>query len=64
MAWAKVTGAKKLLMFHHDPTHDDETLEELERAAIEAWGDDEDPPSLAASGMTIDLTPAAVSVGT
>ena len=51
VAYARVTGAKKLLMFHHDPTHDDDTLEEMERAARNEWGPDGIPPSLAASGM-------------
>jgi phosphoribosyl 1,2-cyclic phosphodiesterase len=59
VAYAQLTGAKKLLMFHHDPTHDDDTLEEIEQKAIDAWGPDGTPPSLAATGMTIDLTVGA-----
>jgi phosphoribosyl 1,2-cyclic phosphodiesterase len=59
VAYARVTGAKKLLMFHHDPTHDDDTLEGMQRAAADVWGRDGNPPTLAASGMTIDLTSAA-----
>jgi phosphoribosyl 1,2-cyclic phosphodiesterase len=62
VAYAQVTGAKKLLMFHHDPTHDDDTLEEMERGAGRLWEANDDLPRLAASGMTIDLTAAAVSL--
>lgn len=58
IAYTKVTGARKLLMFHHDPTHDDDTLETIERDAKALW-DGDDPPTLAASGMTLDLETAA-----
>lgn len=58
IAYAKVTGARKLFMFHHDPTHDDDTLDAMARDAAELWEGD-DPPALAAAGMSIDLqTPA------
>lgn len=62
VAYAQVTGAKSLVMFHHDPTHDDATLEELERGAGRLWGADGTKPRLAASGMTIDLTLADAPV--
>lgn len=61
IAYAKVTGARKLLMFHHDPTHDDDTLEAMEREAAALWEGD-DPPTLAAAGMSIDLQTAAERV--
>jgi phosphoribosyl 1,2-cyclic phosphodiesterase len=56
VAYARITGAKKLLLFHHDPTHDDEELEAIERLAVDAWGAGGEPPQLARSGMTIDLS--------
>jgi phosphoribosyl 1,2-cyclic phosphodiesterase len=62
VAYAKVTGAKKLLMFHHDPRHDDTTLEAMQRDAAIAWGPDGDPPTLAATGMSIDLANANAPV--
>ncbi|MGH2759490.1 MAG: MBL fold metallo-hydrolase [Actinomycetota bacterium] len=62
VAYAEVTGAKQLLMFHHDPTHDDEQLETIERAAREIWSSNGTSPKLAATGMSIDLTTAAASV--
>ena len=64
VAYAKVTGAKQLLLFHHDPTHDDDTLEVMEQHARDLWGPDGTPPKLAATGMTLELTPSkAASVG-
>jgi phosphoribosyl 1,2-cyclic phosphodiesterase len=62
VAYAQVTGAKKLLMFHHDPTHDDATLEEMQRGAAQLWEASDDRPALAAAGMQIELTEASVSV--
>lgn len=62
VTFAKRVEAKKLLMFHHDPLHSDEDLEELERLAAELWGD-EDPPVLAREGMEITLTREGASLG-
>lgn len=59
VAYAQVTGARKLMLFHHDPGHSDATLEEMEREAVGMWEQGGSPPSLAASGMTIELTAAA-----
>ncbi len=59
VAYAKLTGARRLLLFHHDPTHDDDTLEDLEKQAHEFWGADGILPELAATGMTIDLSVGA-----
>lgn len=61
VAYAKVTGAKKLIMFHHDPAHSDDTLEAMEREAMNLWGNESAPPSLAATAMTIDLSVPAVA---
>ena len=61
VAYAKVTGARQLLLFHHDPTHDDDSLEEMERAAKDLWGPDGSPPRLAASGMTFELKGSRVT---
>jgi phosphoribosyl 1,2-cyclic phosphodiesterase len=62
VAYAEVTGAKRLLLFHHDPTHDDGTLESMEADAQTIWGPDGPPPQLAASGMTITLEREGVTV--
>lgn len=61
VAYAQVTGARKLVLFHHDPAHSDETLEGMEREAKALWGPDGTPPSLAAADMMIDLTEPAIS---
>lgn len=61
VAYARVTGARKLVMFHHDPAHSDSALEEMEAQAIELWGPEGEPPALAAAEMTIDLTASAVA---
>ncbi|MFB0545732.1 MAG: MBL fold metallo-hydrolase, partial [Anaerolineae bacterium] len=47
----KAAQVKKLVLFHHDPTHDDETLAEIERKA------QQDFPNtiLAYEGLTIEL---------
>ncbi len=48
---AEVSGAKKLVLYSHDPTHDDVTLREIEQAAQEMF-----PNTVAArDGMTIRL---------
>jgi phosphoribosyl 1,2-cyclic phosphodiesterase len=62
VAYAQVTRAKKLLLFHHDPTHDDAMLEEMQRGAASLWEASDDRPALAAAGMTIELTASKVSV--
>ena len=59
VAYGQIAGAKKLLLFHHDPTHDDDTLEEIEHNARALWEPDGEAPTLAATGMAIDLTLAA-----
>lgn len=48
---ANAAGAKQLALYHHEPEHDDETLEEIEKCA-----QDVRPATfLAREGMTIEL---------
>jgi len=48
---AKAAGAKRLILYSHDPTHDDETLLEIEKAAQQIF-----PNTVAArDGMEINL---------
>ena len=49
-------------MFHHDPTHDDTTLEAMQVEAARLWEANETPPTLAAAGMSIDMEAAAAPV--
>jgi len=48
---ARKAGVKRLLLFHHEPTHDDEALLQIEREARSLF-----PASAAAcEGLTVDL---------
>jgi phosphoribosyl 1,2-cyclic phosphodiesterase len=37
LAFAQLTEAQRLLLFHHDPLHDDEQLDRLHTEALEHW---------------------------
>ena len=39
LAFAAHTGVKRLITFHHDPGHDDETLNNMMRTARRVWGE-------------------------
>jgi phosphoribosyl 1,2-cyclic phosphodiesterase len=52
---AKVAGARRLALFHHDPSHHDQLLDELAACARE-WGVRQDIEVLcAAEGLTVTL---------
>jgi ribonuclease BN (tRNA processing enzyme) len=51
IAIAQAAKVKKLVLFHHDPSHDDDTLAEIERKAQEAFPN----TILAYEGLTIEL---------
>ena len=55
VAYAEAVGAKRLVLFHHDPTHSDETMQRLEAEARSLADDGEDPPTIAREGMVLDL---------
>ena len=50
VAYAEAVGAKRLVLFHHDPTHSDETMQQLEAEARSLVDDVEDPPTIAREG--------------
>jgi phosphoribosyl 1,2-cyclic phosphodiesterase len=52
LTFAERVEAQRLVLFHHDPTHDDQALDRLGERARRALGD---RVSLAAEGATIDL---------
>jgi phosphoribosyl 1,2-cyclic phosphodiesterase len=56
VAFGRSTGARRLVLFHHDPLHADSDLEALLASAVDLWGDDGTPPALAQEGLTIDLS--------
>ncbi len=57
LAFARRCEPERLLLFHHDPGHDDARLEALGADAAERWARDGDPGSLemAREGQMIDV---------
>ncbi len=55
VTFAKLTGAEQLVLFHHDPLHDDAFLDAKLVRARELWGTAGRPPVLAHEGLKIDL---------
>ena len=53
--FASRAAVGRLLLFHHDPLHDDRKLEALQERAREIWEGGEQPPAIAREGMTIEL---------
>jgi phosphoribosyl 1,2-cyclic phosphodiesterase len=67
VAFARLARVEQLVLFHHDPLHTDEDLEQLAARAQELWGNDSRPPELARErtiveiGSQTDLTRARAS---
>lgn len=55
VTFARLAGARHLVLFHHDPQHSDEELESLLGLATRLWGNSGAPPALAREGMEIAL---------
>jgi len=55
VSFARAVGARRLVLFHHEPNHSDRTLEQLEDRARDLSGGDVTPPVLAREGMTLEL---------
>ncbi len=55
MAFAGAVGARRLLLFHHDPAHSDATLQQLEARARSLSPPGADPPLIAREGMVLEL---------
>jgi ribonuclease BN (tRNA processing enzyme) len=53
--FARATGARQLLLFHHDPLHTDDGLRALEERAQDYWNDEGEPPLLAMEGAELTL---------
>jgi ribonuclease BN (tRNA processing enzyme) len=62
--FAMKAGVERLVLFHHDPYHTDDDLEELLKDARSRWLGPEAAVQLAYEGMTIDLDRNAVEVAT
>ena len=58
VTFAHRAEVQKLILFHHDPTHDDQMLDRLAEHARQAWqrkGHDPATVSLAAEGQSITI---------
>ena len=55
VAFSEAVGAKRLVLFHHEPNHSDKDLEQLEDRAGELSRSLEHAPTLAREGMVIEL---------
>jgi phosphoribosyl 1,2-cyclic phosphodiesterase len=55
VAFAGAVGARRLVLFHHDPGHSDATLEQLEARARSLAPQGESPPTVAREGMVLEL---------
>jgi phosphoribosyl 1,2-cyclic phosphodiesterase len=54
-AYTRAVGARRLVLFHHEPAHSDDSLERLEARARALLDDKDVRPTLAREGMVIDL---------
>jgi phosphoribosyl 1,2-cyclic phosphodiesterase len=55
VTFALRAGAKRLVLFHHDPWHADGALDEIEDRARELWEGAGEPPLLAREGMHLEV---------
>jgi phosphoribosyl 1,2-cyclic phosphodiesterase len=55
VTFAQAVGSRRLVLFHHEPTHSDGSLERLEARARALAGPNEDSPALAREGMVVEL---------
>jgi phosphoribosyl 1,2-cyclic phosphodiesterase len=55
VAFTQAAGARRLILFHHEPSHSDAELLRLEDRAQSLHGGDEPRPALAREGMVIEL---------
>jgi phosphoribosyl 1,2-cyclic phosphodiesterase len=55
VTYAQIAAVKSLLLFHHDPLHDDATLDAKLERARELWGDANGNMDLAREGLQFEL---------
>jgi len=53
--FAEIANADRLLLFHHDPLHDDDELDAMCARVRELWGVGDERCAVAAEGMTFEL---------
>jgi phosphoribosyl 1,2-cyclic phosphodiesterase len=57
--FAEAAHVDRLLLFHHDPLHDEEQLDAIEARACELWAGPGTPPTLAVEGLEYSLGTAS-----
>jgi phosphoribosyl 1,2-cyclic phosphodiesterase len=57
VSFGAVVGARRLVLFHHDPLHTDDDLDDHQARARELWRGGDAPPELAFEGMELSLQP-------
>jgi phosphoribosyl 1,2-cyclic phosphodiesterase len=55
VAFADAVSARRLVLFHHEPLHSDDSLERLESLAASLAGPNAAPPTLAREGTVLEL---------
>jgi phosphoribosyl 1,2-cyclic phosphodiesterase len=55
VAFSRAVGAGRLVLFHHEPLHDDGSLDRLEAHARSLAGSNGSSPTLAREGMVVEL---------
>jgi phosphoribosyl 1,2-cyclic phosphodiesterase len=55
--FARKAEVGRLVLFHHDPYHDDDELDTLQAIAAKMFDRGDDAVQLAYEGMRIDLNP-------
>jgi ribonuclease BN (tRNA processing enzyme) len=55
VAFTRAVGARRLVLFHHEPRHDDGSLERLETRAQSLAGRNRAEVMLAREGMVVEL---------
>jgi ribonuclease BN (tRNA processing enzyme) len=66
LTFANRVGARRLLLFHHDPLHADDFLDDLHAAARRRWGELGGDPTVLEMGMEggeLEFAPAPASAG-
>jgi ribonuclease BN (tRNA processing enzyme) len=54
-AFAATSKVDRLVLFHHDPMHTDEQLEQMRARVLERWDVEPERCLLAADGMTLEV---------
>ena len=62
MEFARKAAVERVVLFHHDPYHDDDELEELLAEARGMWAGRDEHVVLASERMTITLADGSVTV--